>query len=321
MMNMIVIFFRFLFSNKWKIVLTFLMTLVFLFLLFPLSDLNDLISTQISKLTLNNVFMQFEKMHVNPLTTTISFEKVYVETPAISGLTSDNLEISPSITAMLANKPGGRATAKGFLKGELEISVHPTSSPKGTGKSKIEVVANNLSLKEARQTANISLPIKGELSLTAQGTTDLTMTEQPEAELNLTIIKFEMASTSVNLNEFGQLQLPEIKFGKVELKGRLANGRFQIENGKLGTNKDELYGDIKGDLAVTFQNIDGRISPVIGGLNLSIDLTALPSFKQKANLFLSFFDKYRVDSGTVSNYKFKISVPQMGMPPQFSELR
>lgn len=321
MMNSIVILFRFIFSNKWKIVLTFSMTLIFFVLLFPLSDLNDLISSQVSKLTGNSVFLQFEKMHLNPLSTSISLEKIYVETPQISSLTSETLDLSPSISALLAKKPGGKIVAKGFLKGELEISMHPSSSSGNADKSKIEVIANNISLKEARQVANLNLPIKGELSLTSQAIADLTMTEQPELDLNITIIKFELASTSIPLQDFGQIALPEIKLSKVELKGRLSNGKFTIENGKLGTNKDELYGEIKGDLSLSFQNIGGQIAPIIGSYNLSLDIKALPSFKEKAKLFLSFLDGYKIDSGSVSNYKFKIFASQMGMPPQFTPLR
>ncbi len=320
-MNGIVIFFRFLFSNKWKIFLTFAMTLLFLILLFPLSDLNDLISSQVSKMTGNKVFLQFEKMHLNPLSTSISLEKLYVETPQISSLTSDELQVSPSISALLARKPGGKIIAKGFLKGELEISIHPSSSANGVDKSKIEVIASNLSLKEARAVADISLPIKGELSLTSQAIADLTMTEQPELDLSITILKFEMASTVIPLQDLGQIALPEIKLGKVELKGRLANGKFTIENGKLGTNKDELYGEIKGDLSVTFQNVGGQITPIIGAYNLSLDIKATGPFKEKAKLFLSFLDGYKVDSGFISSYKFKVSATQMGMPPQFTPLK
>lgn len=321
MMNAIVIFFRFLFANKGKIAITFILTLVFLFVLFPLSDLNDLVSSQVSKLTGNRIFLQFENMHINPLTTSISLEKVYVETPQISALTSDSLEMSPSISALIAKKPGGKITAKGFLKGELEISVHPAASTSGVDKSKIEVVANRISLKEAREVANLNLPIKGELTLTSQATADLSMTEQPELDLNMTIMKFELASTSIPLQDFGQLALPEIKMGKIELKGRLANGKFLIENGKLGTNKDDLYGEIKGDLSVSFQNLGGQVTPVIGAYNLSLDIKATQNFKDRAKLFLSFLDGYKVESGPINNYKFKIYAAQMGMPPQFTPLK
>lgn len=296
------------------------MSLAFLILLFPLSDLNDLISSEISKLTNNRAYVQFDKMHMSPFTTSVSLEKLYVETPQISSLTAEELSLKPSIAAMIARKPGGTVSAKGFLKGDVEISMSPTSS-NGVDKSKIDISANNISLKEAREVANISLPIKGQLSLTSQAVADLTMTEQPEVDINMTILKFEMASTFVPLNDFGQIALPEIKMGKVELKGRLSNGKFLIENGKLGTSADELYGDIKGDLAVTFQNIGGQVTPVIGAYNISLDIRAKQSFKDKAKLFLSFLDGYKVDSGTTSNYKFKVYATEMGMPPQFQSLK
>lgn len=321
MMNAIVIFFRFLFSNKWKIALTLAMTLFFLVLLFPLSDLNDLVSSQVSKLTGNKVFLQFEKMNMNPLTASISLKKVYIETPQIAALTSDSLAVSPSISALLAKKPGGKISAKGFLKGELEISMYPSSSANGVDKSKFEVIANNISLNEARQVANISLPIRGELSLTSQAIADLTLSEQPELDLSIIIIKFELAASTIPLQDLGQITLPEIKLGKVELKGRLSNGKFLIENGKLGTNKDELYGEVKGDLSVSFQNISGQLTPIIGAYNISLDIKTTPSFKTKAKLFLSFLDGYKVGTGDISNYKFKIFATQMGMPPQFIPLR
>ena len=68
-MNGFVIFFRFLFSNYKRILLIFVLTLVFLILLFPLGDLNDLISSQVSKLTNGQVYFQFDNMHLNPLAT------------------------------------------------------------------------------------------------------------------------------------------------------------------------------------------------------------------------------------------------------------
>lgn len=321
MMNTLVISFRFLFLHKWKFFLTILMTLVFTVLLFPLSDLNDLISAQVSKLTGNKIFLQLEKIHLKPLSASVSFEKLYIEAPQISSLSSDTLEITPSVSALLAKKIGGKLTAKGFLKGEVEVSIHPANSTKGVDKSKIEIVANKLSLKEARQLININLPIKGELNLTSQALADLTMTEQPELDINLSILKFELASTFIPLQDFGQIALPEIKLGKIELKGRLSNGKFLIENGNLGTNKDEFYGEVKGDLSLTFQNINGLISPVIGAYNISLDLKATPSFKDKAKLFLTFLDGYKTDTGGLSHYKFKIYASEMGMPPQFTPLR
>lgn len=321
MMNWIVIFVRFLFSQKWKILLTGLFTFIFLVYLFPLGDLNDVISSQVSKLTGNKVFVQFDDMHLNPFNTSVSLDKVYVETPQISSIGSDELIVSPSISALLAKKPGGRVNANGFLKGEVELSLHPVSGEGGADKSKIELAATNISLKEVREAIQLQLPIKGQLSLTSQAIADLNFSEQPDLDLNLTISKFELASTSVNLESMGSIGIPEVKFGKVELKGKLAGGKFQIESGKLGSSNDEFYGDIKGDMAVSFQNVQGQITPVLGAYNLMLDLKATESFREKAQMFLMFLDGYKVGNGAVSQYKLQIQAAAMGLPPQMIKMQ
>src|SRR5947207_2702516 len=99
MMNLIVIFFRFIFSNIRKILLIALFTLIFLFILFPLSDLNDLISSQISKHTANQIFLQFDQLHLNPFTVTLGLDNVSVETPQFAAITSENIKLSPSLSA------------------------------------------------------------------------------------------------------------------------------------------------------------------------------------------------------------------------------
>lgn len=322
MMNSIVIFFRFLLRHKWKIMLTISLTLVFLVALFPLGDLNDLISSQVSKQTSNRVFLQFDNMSLNPVAPAISLEKVYVETEQLSALTSEEVSVSPSLAALIARKPGGTLTAKGFLKGEVEVSLKPAAAAaNGNDRSEISLNAQNINLKDAREVANISLPIKGRLNLTSNAVADLTMSEQPDVDLNLTITAFELPATSVSLQDFGQISLPEIKLSRIDLKGRLSNGKFQIESGKLGGTEDEFYGDIKGDLNLSFQNIQGQVVPILGGYDISLDLKATAGFQEKAKFFLSFLDGYKTQAGNITNYKFKIQASGAGMPPQFTPLR
>jgi type II secretion system protein N len=322
MMNGIIKGIRFLFAHKWKIILTTWFALIFIFILFPFNDLNDLISAQISKLTQNKVFVQFEEMHLNPFGPKISLNKMYVETGTMPAITSDEVSISPSLLSLVSKQPEGTVTATGFLKGDLEI--HLKSGPKtesGLSRSKLEIQAKNLSLKDIREIAQIPIALRGSLNLTGTALADLTLTEQPEADLNLSIQKFEMPSGSVNLTDMGRVNLPEVKFANVELKGKLANGKFVIESGKLGTNKDELYGDIKGDLNITFQNLNGQITPFIGGYNIDLNLKASIGFKERAKFFLTFLDGYKTDMSDGTQYKFKIQAAAAGMPPQFTPLR
>lgn len=321
MMNAIVIFFRLIFSNYRKLLLILTLTLVFLFLLFPLSDLNDLISNEVSRLTQNRVYFQFDKMHINPLTASLNLDNVLVETPQISNLTSDSVQISPSLMAAFQKKPGGTFVATGLLKGDVEVNITPTD-----GKTKIELNAQNISLSEAREIAQLNLPIKGQVTLTSQALTDYnlldgSMTEQPEMDLNLSVLKFELPSTTITNHMLGSINIPQIQFDKVELKGRLTNGKFQIESGKLGTSKDPLYGDVKGEIGLSLTNINGQITPQFGSYNITVDLKANSDFQSRAQLFLSFLDASKTLQGSTAQYKFKLQGDMMNNSFQLNPVR
>lgn len=341
MMNAIVLFFRFIFSHKWKFVLVAFSSLFFLIYLFPLSDLNDYISIQVAKLTNNRIYVQFDAMSLNPFTTSLDLSKVVIETPQTSSLTSDQLSLSPSISALISSKPGGTIKAHGFLKGDLTLHMSPLASnaasdskaktdPKGkksdttselkSDKYKIEASAQNISLKEAKDIIGISMPIKGQLNFNTQATADLSFIEQPEMDITLQIQKFELPVSSVSLQDFGRINLPEIKLNQIELKGKLSNGKFQIETGKIGTSKDDFYGDIKGDMNITFLNAGGQVTPQFGNYSLSLELKANTAFKERAKFFLNFLDGYKKEQADGTTYKFKIQA-DAGMSPQFTPLQ
>jgi type II secretion system protein N len=327
MMNGIVLFFRFIKSHFGKILLTVLLTVIFLFALFPFSDLNDLISTQVSKLTQNKIFLQFDHMILNPFNASISFEKVFVEAPQISTLTTDELSLTPSLTALIASKPGGTIRARGFLKGDLEVHLVPAPHEADSGgkaksdKYKIEAHAENLNLKDLKELLTLSLPITGKLNFNTQAIADISFAEQPEGEITITVNRFELPPSSIFTQASGRWNLPEIKLGQIELKGKLSNGKFVIETGKIGTNKDEFYGDIKGDLGLTFQNFDGQIVPQVGAYDISLEMKASNAFREKAKFFLSYLDRYKKDMANGTQYKFKIQASGAGAPPQFTPLQ
>lgn len=321
MMNGIVIFFRFLLGNIKKIILIIFLTIVFLFLLFPLSDLNDYASSQVSKRTQNKVYLQFDQLHLNLFTVTLGLDQVTIDMPQISGLASNKVEVSPSLLALFKKKPGGTFRAEGFFKGDVEVQVSPAPSTGTTEKFKIDINAQNLSLKEARQILQLNLPLSGQLNLTAQAVADVTLAEQPEVDMNLTIQRFELASTTVSTAMMGSVNVPQIKFDKVELKGKLSNGKFQIESGKLGSPKDDLYGEIKGELGLTLTQIQGQVVPQVGVYNITVDLKANAAFQQRAQLFLSFLDSSRQMVGTTATYKFRVQGDPMGQPFNLTPMR
>ncbi len=322
-MNGILGIFRFVFKNKGRIFGTVAVTIFFLVVLFPLNDLNDLITSQISTLTNRKVFVQFESMTVSPLGPKLTLEKVFVESSDFPTVTSDLLSLNPSLMSLISRQPEGSVTAQGLFKGEVQISVSSTSkSEAGANRSKIELQAKDLNLKDIRDFTNLPVPLLGKLNVSSTALADLTLTEQPEMDLSVTISPFEMPSSSIDTPATGPILLPTLKFSSVEMKGKLAGGKFTIESAKIGTVKDEFYGDIKGDFGLTLRNENNVVRPIFGAYNLDINLNAKTAFYQRANFFfLVIADKYKTEVPDGVQFKFKVSGASFGPPPTYSPLR
>jgi type II secretion system protein N len=321
MMDAIIKTFRYVWSQKFKILFTLLFTFVFLFLLFPFKDLNDFVSGQVARLTGNTVYLQFEDMHINPLTASVNLDGVLVETSTIDSLNVNSISASPSLAAIFKRQPGGKLVAEGLFGGNAQIRLTPLATlESGALKANVEVVTENIALKDLRETLKISIPLTGSVDINANVTADLSFTEQPDGDVAIVIDNFEMPTTSINSPSFGMVALPEIKFKQVDVKGKLTGGKLIIENAKLGNPSDELSGTLKGDIAVTIQNVGGKILPMMGAYNFNIDLTAKPSFVQKAGFFLNFIDQFKTDDKGSSRYRLKLQAENTSVPPSMSPL-
>lgn len=327
-MNHIIRLFRFIFRHKWKILTTIFFAFIFLFILFPFKDLNDFISSKISAVTQNKVFVSFEDLTLNPLSSTLHLDKVLVETEQLDRLNIEKLSATPSIMALIAKKPGGTLNAEGVLGGNAVLKVTPHKEPKGAAnadvqgnfKADINLSTENVSLKELRKVLSLQLPLEGSVNMNTNLTVDSAFVEQPEGDVQLTIQKFVLSSSTVQVPDLGALNVPELRLSTVDLKGKMQGGKFTIETGKLGSAGDELNGTIRGEIGLVMQNMNGQIHPVVNSYNISIDLLAKPAFKDRASFFLSFIDQYKRDESGNTRYKFKLVSNAPGMPPQFSPL-
>lgn len=316
-MNQIILFFRFIKNNIGKISFTALIAVIMVVLLFPFGDLNDFISSKVLEATQNQIYLQFDELKLNPIAVSANMENVVVETPSISNITIKNLSASPSVKALIARQPGGHVIAEGIWGGDLDLKL----SPNGSGKSDVAFSAEKLSLKSITQAFNIGLPLAGSLKANIQASVDLSFAEQPDGEITAQIQKFEMSSGPVNIPEMGSLNVPEVKFSVVDVKSKLQAGKLILENVKLGGAADDLSGTIKGDMAITFRNMNGQIVPMIGAYNISIDLVAKPAFKDRASFFLNFIDRFQSADASGTRYKLKLSSSGPGMPPQMLPLQ
>lgn len=315
-------FLRLIQESKGKIFLMVVSALVFAFLIFPFDDLTDLISSQVSKLSRNTVYLQFDSLNVSLVPTPgVEMDNVYIESVRFPGVSVKELLINPSISGLIQQQPFGSISAKGILKGDIDIKVSKgNKTENGIERQKLEVVAKKISLNDIREIANLPVLLKGQVHLTSTAIADLTFQEQPDVELDLTIQQFELPPSNVE-TMMGPLTLPDLKLTSVELRGRLAAGRFVIENGTLGKPGDELYGTIKGNIALNLTNRGGQIIPQAGAYNFDIDLRAKKSLQDRAALFLSFIDSYKTNTSDGAQYKFRVSATNPMMPPNIGNVR
>lgn len=315
-------FFSFLGSHKWKFVLMIFSTVVFVILLFPFGDLADLITAQVSKMTGNQVYLQFDDMRMSAFPQPgVAFDQVYVQGSSFPALKAQELVFTPSIMSLISQKPAGNVLARGFLKGQIKASISPgAKSESGVERQKMTLKAEQLSLAELKTLLNLPVSLKGNLNIDTSALADLTFREQPDMDLIVKIDRFELPPSNVQ-TMMGPLTLPDLKLSAVELKGRLSAGRFIIEEGIIGRATDEINGTVKGNLGLEIQNRGNGFAPVIGGYNFDIDLKIKKSFEQKGSLFLSFIDQYKTALPDGSRYAFKLSAANPMMPPSFGALR
>ncbi|WP_374035504.1 type II secretion system protein GspN [Bdellovibrio bacteriovorus] len=309
-------------ESKGKIFVMVVSALVFAFMLFPFDDLSDLISSQVSRLSNNSVYVQFEKLKMSLFPQPgVKMDQVYIESIRTPAISATELVITPSVRGLIQQKPYGHVSAKGLLKGDVDVQVGKGSKTEnGAERHKIEVSAKKISLHDLREMANLPVLLKGQLNLESTALADLTFQEQPDIEMNLSINQFELPPSNVN-TPMGPLTLPDLKLSTVELKGRLAAGQFVIETGTIGKPGDELYGTIKGKIGLTIVNRGNSFGHQIGAYNIEVDLKTKRSFQERAALFLTFIDGYKTPTSEGSQYKFKVSASNPMMPPSIGAVR
>lgn len=309
-------------QNKGKLFVMVVSAFVFLFFLFPFDDLSDLISSQVSKLSNNSVYVQFDNLKMSLFPNPgAKMNQVYIESISTPALSAKELVITPSISGLIQQKPYGHVAAKGLLQGDVDVHLSKGSKTEnGAERHRVELTAKKVSLHDLRELANLPVMLRGQLNLETTALADLSFQEQPEVEVDMSINQFELPPANIN-TPMGPLTLPDLKLSTVELKGRLAAGRFIIEKGTIGKPGDELYGTIKGNIDLTIVSRGNSFGQQIGAYNFEVDLKARKSFQDRAALFLTFVDGFKTPTAEGAQYKFKLSATNPMMPPSIGAAR
>ncbi len=304
---------------KGKILVFLLMTGIYLVILFPLNDLSDYVSNATRNATQGFIAIEFEDLHLSfsPLPG-IRVSKALAEIGNFSALVANEIGIYPALSAVISQAPYGTIKAEGLFRGDINISVNKGNRTED-GISKYEVVirGESLALEEIRNWARLPMNLKGKMEVKSIINADPTMKESPEAEVTIVINNFDLPSFPL-MTEMGVFTMPQLKFSKLELNGRLTGGKIFIDTGKLGSEKDELFGTVKGNMGLALAGGPQGLSPQFGGYTVDLDLKMKKAFESRLSLFLNLIGQYRSEAGGTAQYKFKVSSASMNSPPRFN---
>lgn len=320
MVEKIKIFFSILLKNKKFIFLFFTAFLISLIIAFPFNEMNDFVTTQISKATDGKVFLQFDKFHFNPIKSEVGLEQLEVEAGSIPKISASALLIRPAISALFTQKPYGELEAQELWNGRVLLkSSGGKRSENGAERQQINMTIEQMSLSPLKDFIKLPFDIKGRLQADLSSQTDLTFSEQPEAEINSTIQNLELSNLLFDFQGMS-LQLPDLNLKVVDLKGRLTGGRLFIDSLKLGQEPNDIQGQIKGDIMFNIQSHNGALIPQLGAYNFQVELKVKTQFLKSIEVIDLMIGTYKQTTNSGATYKFKVSGDSFQNVPQFTRL-
>ena len=308
-------------NEKKKIFMVFISFFAFLILTFPYGDLADVITVQVSKLTGNQVYFQFEDMGLSAFPgPSISFSKVQIDTPSLPTLNTASLSIAPSIAALLTFNMGATVRAKNFLKGDVYANYKTGTSKEDQEVYKLKLEVEELELGEIKKIVELPVKLNGSTYLNLELEIDPTFKSQPNGDFELKIRTLKVPASTIP-TQFGPIDMPPLKFADISLKGRLVGGALVIENGTFGKKNDLLSGKVKGNISLKLLKAGSGVRPLWGAYDLKIMMDLKKRAPNQFALFLSLInDKYKSKTNSGFNYQFKLSGTRMGRPPKFSKM-
>lgn len=304
--------------HKLKIFALFMFFLFFMIYLFPFDDLTDLMTTKVSDLTHNLVYVQAEGMGIHWFPTPgVKLTSVVIQASSFPNVSANELSLSPSILALLKGSVGAHASAVGLFRGDVDLNYEEAEKNKsGQPNQKVQVNVSDVALQTMSQflrDMNMGdYKLQGSLSMNAQAKIDPSFDEQPNANISLNIKNFVFPAYVAN-TPAGPLNLPELKFKKSNLKSNLAEGKLQIDELSFGDDKDELNCTLKGEIAARMSK--DRPGPDFGAYSFNVDIKVQQSFYNQNGAIFILLDQYKKPMPGGQRYSFKISGENtMAMP-------
>jgi type II secretion system protein N len=304
------------FAYKREILLTLLCFVFFLFVLFPVEDLSDLVTEQVAKNTQNQVFLNFKSIGIDLLPLGVTLKSVSVDTPVAPGIKMASLSLAPSLTGLLTFRPGFVARAEGLFGGSLKLAMKGgKKDDAGSRPQNVDLQVEDINLRQLTSFIEAPVEVLGSGSLAWDGEIDPSFRKQPVAEYVLEIKSLKLPAGSAP-TMLGPINYPTIEIRGLRLKGRLVNGELIIEDSSIGQAGDSLSGRIKGKMQMALNPQGGQVRPQFGAYDLKLDLTLNKEIEAQLGIFLSLLDKFKTPTGTGSRYAVQLIGSNFYAPPR-----
>lgn len=309
--------------HKLKILAVIGFTIIFAVIIFPYSDLTDLMTVKVAEATNNQVYIQADSLNFSFVPGLgAKLDKVLIETPTMPPLQAGSVSVSPSVLGLITMSPSFSARAEDIFKGTVDLSVSPNGKTKaGDVKQEIQVAADQVALNalsEFLRGMNMGdLRLQGALNLTTGMVVDPSFADQPDGTVNLKVANFVYPARSIDVG-LGPIQVPEVKLQQVVGKAVMKDGRLTFDQLQLGSERDELNGTVTGDMGLILRRTGEGVAPEIGSYNLRVALNVSSNFQKRASLFLIMADAYKTPTPTGFKYAFRVQAPNAYTPPRIS---
>jgi type II secretion system protein N len=302
-------------KRKKEAAFAFFCFLMFLVLLFPFDDLSDLITEMVAKNTQNQVFLSFDKLGLKILPPGVRMENVTVDTAFMPTLKTNALALSPSIAGFLSFRPGFVASASGLFSGDLSLTYKTGKEvADGVNFQLVDLGVSDVNLQEVSRFGSLPLELNGQGDAQISAEVDPGFGKQPTGDYEIELKKVRIPPATLS-TAMGPIDLPNMEFSGIKLKGRMVAGDFFLEEATLGKPGDGISGRIKGRIRVTLARVGNQVVPRFGAYQFKFDLTFDRAAAQNFGLFLGFYDKYKTLTGNGSRYAFQLSGSALGAPP------
>ncbi len=322
MLAQVVVFFRnILRFHKLKILSVFFFALIFFVLLFPFNDLSDLVTRKVAEQTRDQVFLQFDQLGFDLYPQIgLGLENVLIETAQFPAIRAKYLSLAPSITGLLSFRPGFNLKGRGIFKGNLDLDFKTGETLESEGqKTFVDLKVSDLDIAQLGPFLKLPLQTKGQGQARVDFFFDSAFGIQPEGEYQIGIKNLQLLSGSIP-TQMGPIVLPQINLTDVILNGRLAGGKFVIEQGQFGSAKDPIQGKIKGQIDLKFENTRAGLSPMFGPYDIRIDINIAQASEKDLSLFLFPLDSQKTKTPTGSRYLVRISGPSFQSVPRMEKI-